>query len=185
MRDYKLLTRFFLITATLSLYSCASPGSKVFSPISDDNAALRLGEVMFLASREEILALGVHYKYLLDSGIKDSELRNGSLVEARVYCCGGKIEQTSAPWVYVPPGLDVKVGDIIEIKMGRSPDDHEAGIVNTAVRVRQSGLSNGTCKWIPENPALWMRVIYCDWMKEEGWIERGGLYNTWLKRLDN
>jgi hypothetical protein len=163
------------------LCSCATP-SKLYPPIADDNGVSRLGEVIAVATKQEILSLGVHYQNLLASGISEADLNDGSMVEARVYCCGGNIEQSSAPWVYVPPGIEIAVGDIIEIKMGQSPGNHSPGRVNTVLRVRQSGMSSGECRWVPDNPALWMRVLYCDWMKEEGWVERGGLYNTWLKR---
>ena len=179
----KLLRMAVFASASLVwLYSCATPPSKLYPPIADDYGVSRLGEVMGVATKQEVLSLGVHYQNLLASGIREADLRDGSMVEARVYCCGGDIEQSSAPWVYVPPGVKVAVGDIIEIKMGQSPGNQNTGRVNTVIRVRQSGMSSGECRWVPDNPALWMRVLYCDWMKEEGWVERGGLYNTWLKR---
>jgi len=182
MRTHRFLAvAVFSCAVMIWLCSCAKQ-SKIYPPISDDNGVLRLGEVMGIASKKEIMSLGVHYQNLLATGISESDLRDGSMVEARVYCCGGNIEQSSAPWVYVPPGVEVALGDIIEIKMGRFPDQQNTGRVNTVIRVRQHGMSSGACRWVPDNPALWMRVIYCDWMKEEGWVERGGLYNTWLKR---
>jgi hypothetical protein len=182
MRTHKFLGMVVSASASLlMLCSCATP-SKLYPPIADDHGVSRLGEVMVVATKQEILSLGVHYQNLLASGISEADLRDGSMVEARVYCCGGNIEQSSAPWVYVPPGVEVAVGDIIEIKMGQSPGNQSTGRVNTVIRVRQRGMSSGQCRWVPDNPALWMRVLYCDWMKEEGWVEREGLYNAWLKR---
>jgi hypothetical protein len=182
MHTHKLLGMVVSATASLLLLcSCATP-SKLYPPIADDNGVSRLGEVMAVATKQEIQSLEAHYQNLLASGISDADLNDGSVVEARVYCCGGNIEQSSAPWCYVPPGIEVTVGDIIEIKMGQLPSNQNTGRVNTVIKVRQHGLSSGSCRWVPDNPALWMRVLYCDWMKEEGWVERGGLYSTWLKR---
>jgi len=84
-------------------------------------------------------------------------------------------------WIYVPPSLPIKVGNIIEVQMGRSPSKNDQGAANTAVRVRQQGIIGGSCHWVPEQEGLWARILYCDWMKEEGWVERTGLYKTWLK----
>lgn len=177
----RLISVVFTCAAMMCLSSCATH-SKVYPPISDDIGVLRLGEVVYLATRNEILTLGMHYQNLIASGISEDDIHDGSLVAARVYCCGGNIEESSAPLVYVPPGLHVEVGDIIEIKMGRAPSGQKTGSVNTATSIRQRGLSAGSCRWIPDNPSLWMRVLYCDWMKDDGWVEREGLYNTWLKR---
>lgn len=156
--------------------------SKVHPSIKEDTGALRLAEVVHPpATRKQIVSLGLHYENLLAAGIKDSDLRDGSLVEGRMYCCGGEIETSSALWFYVPEGLQVEIGDIVEVRMGRQPGKNGPGEVNTAMRVRQKGITNGSCQWVPDKPGLWMRVLYCDWMEQEGWIERKGLYNTWLK----
>jgi hypothetical protein len=132
---------------------------------------------MGLATREEIVALGVHYEHLLASGIRDEDLHYGSLGAGRVYCCGGPPEEDGAIWVYLPSGVNVKVRDFVEVRMGRQPAENDPGVVNTALRVRDKA----GCRWVPEKEGLWMRILYCDWMEREGWIERGGLYKTWLK----
>jgi len=164
----------------IGLSTCASV-SKVHPPVSDEAGALRLAEVMALATRQEILTLGVHYDYFLASGIKDSDLRDGSIGAGRVYCCGGPPEQDSAIWFYIPTGVNVEPGNIVEVRMGRQPGKNDRGTVNTVVRIRYKDISQGPCRWVPEKEGLWMRILHCDWMEEEGWIERGGLWKTWLK----
>ena len=168
-----------LIPMLLVCSSCSST-LKIFSPVTEDGGAIRLAEVVYLGKRHEITALEDVHQHLLTSGIQDSDLQDGSVVVARVYCCGGLEEQLQI-WIYVPPSLPVEVGNIIEVRMGRSPSENDHGAVNTAVRVRQRGISNGSCRWVPEQQGLWMRILYCDWMKEEGWIERTGLDKAWLK----
>ena len=175
------LERLLICAAVVLVASCAAVPSRVYPPISEDEGSLRVGEVMAVASRDEIVASGEHYRNLLAAGIVDSDLRDGSLVTTRVYCCGGSIEGTSGPWVYVPPGITVAPGDIIEIRMGRVPAKGQLGEVNTMASVRSRGIPSQSCRWVPDNPTLWTRVIYCDWMLKEGWVERGGLYSTWWK----
>ncbi len=165
---------------SITLFSCATV-SRLHPPIQGETGALRLAEVMVLATRQEIVSLGINYEHLLASGIKDADLQDGSLVAGRVYCCGGSIEYSSAPWIYVPRGMSVEVGDLVEIKMGRQPRKNDPGAVNTAVRVRHKGISNAPCRWAPEQQGLWMRILHCDWMEKEGWIQKKGLYKTWLK----
>ena len=66
---------FILIFA---ITGCAT-GSKVYPPYKNEAGSLRLTQVMQLASRQEIVKLGVHYKYLLASGLQDSDLRDKSI----------------------------------------------------------------------------------------------------------
>ena len=169
-----------LIPLLLVCSSCSST-LKIFSPVTEDGGAIRLAEVVYLGTRHEVTALRDVHQHLLASGIKDSDLQDGSVVVGRVYCCGGSVEQGLQIWIYVPPTLEVKARNIIEVQMGRSPSENDPGAVNTAVRVRQQGIGNGSCRWVPEREGLWMRILYCDWMEAEGWVERGGLDKTWLK----
>jgi len=136
---------------------------------------------MQLATRQEIVTLGITYEHLLASGIKDADLRDGRLGAGRVYCCGGPNETINAIWFYVPIGVNIEVGNIVEIKMGRQPSKNEPGAVNTAVRVLYKQISEGPCHWVPEREGLWMRVLHCDWMEKDGWVEREGIWKTWLK----
>lgn len=163
-----------------SLASCSSV-SRVHPPTADDAGVVRLTEVMQVGTRQEIVALDSHYKHLLAAGIRDADLGDGSLGAGRVYCCGGPPELGAAIWFYIPKEMSIQVGNVVEVRMGRQPAGSDPGAVNTAVRVRHQGISQGPCRWSPERDGLWMRVIHCDWMEKEGWVERGGLYKTWLK----
>ena len=54
----------------------ASAGtSKLYPPAKDEAGALRLSQVLKLATREEILGLGVSWEHLLASGLKDSDFK--------------------------------------------------------------------------------------------------------------
>jgi hypothetical protein len=171
----------------LTLTSCATSVSRLYTDpeTAEDAGASRLVQVTAIASRQEIVALGEHYKLLLASGISDTELVDGSIVTGRIYCCGGPNEAGTAIWAYVPQNVQVGRGDIIEVQMGYPPVKGTPGIVNTVKTVRQKIGENGTCHWIPENPKLWLRYLYCSWMEQEGWQKREGLYPAWLKPEPN
>lgn len=143
---------------------------------------MRLALVTDLASRQQIGAAGPLREYLLASGIKDADLRDGSVGVGRVYCCGAD-ETVSFMMFYVPQGLGIEVGDVVEVKMGRNPSKDDRGAVTTAARVRQKrDDASGPCRWDPPTPpGLWMKVLYCDWMKQEGWVEERGPHHTWMK----
>lgn len=170
------------VLALSALSSCAT-GSRLHpSPVTPEDAgALRLVQVVAIATRQEIFELGEHYRHLLAGGVADSDLVDGSVIQGRIYCCGGPNESVTAPWVFVPRTLQVGEGDIVEIRMGRSPSGSDPGRVNTAARVLQKASETGPCRWIPENPKLWMRYLYCPWMEQEGWQKRGGLHPAWWK----
>ncbi len=138
---------------------------------------------MVVASRQDILATESHYQFLLSAGIPDVQLGDGRLIVMRIYCCGGSIEEDQAIWVYVPPELTVGAGDIVEVRMGRVPAKTDPGVVNTVVMVRQKAdqAPNGPCFWQPDNPSLWMRIVYCDGIEKDGWVERKGLRKMWYK----
>jgi hypothetical protein len=84
----------------------------------------------------------------------------------------------------VPKGLKVQVGDVVEIHSG-SPGDlsNPSGPVNMLTRIREKQNDFGRqCRWDPPNPELRGRILYCDWMRAEGWtLERGQLVQYWLK----
>ena len=77
--------------------------SRLYPPSKDQAGALRLTQVMHLASREEILKLTSSRQLLLASGLKDSDFKDGSLAVGRVYCCHQSTEEGTAVWFYVPP----------------------------------------------------------------------------------
>jgi len=162
--------------------SLASP-SRLYPPTKKQNDVLRVAKVIQLATREEILDLGVHYDTLMASGIRDSDLSDGSLATGQVYCCGGPSDEGMAMWIYVPEGMAVEVGDIVEVRMGHQPRGDDPGLVNTTIGIRvKKDVADGSCRWMPRDETLWTRILYCDWMEEEGWIREKGFHKTWLKR---
>lgn len=170
-----------LAVAAIMINGCTS-----MSMISSDvpQNSLRLMQIVAIGSRDDIFRGGFSEEFR-KVGISESEIHDGSLVAGRIYCCGGTAEGPTRQYAYVPTGLDIHHLDIVEIRTGISPSQNERGVLNTVTRVIQkSGVQDGRCRWIPPDPGLWMRVLYCDWMKEEGWIEQTGWYHTWLKSPD-
>lgn len=173
------------IVISFALTSCTSTILKIYPPTSDDSGFLRLAEVMHLATRQEIVSVGILYDQLLASGISDADLRDGSLAVGRVYCCEGPLEKGGALWIYVPNPEIIEVGNIVEVRMGRQPATNDTGVINTLERFRHKRISEAPCRWVPERQGLWMRILYCNWMENEGWTERGGLYKTWVKPVSS
>jgi len=87
------------------LASCANT-LRIQSDFLPDGS-LRVAQVVYVATRDQTLETKVLYDALLASGVKDAEIKDGSVVLAR--------------------------------------------------------------------------VLYCDWMPGEGWIEQGGIYKAWFK----
>jgi hypothetical protein len=175
----KLLTLGFV--AVCAAGSCGAATLKLHPPIPDDTEVLRVMQVAQVATRQQITLLGEIYQTLLASGIKDSELSDGSLFAAHVYCCEPNVERLTSFLVFVPTGVQIAVGDIVEVRMGRAPTTDDPGAVNTVVRVRQNGTDGGPCRWVKDKPDFASQILHCSWMTEEGWVERDGLYLAWLK----
>ncbi len=172
----------FLMTL-LACDVCSAGTSRLYPPTKSHTGALRLAQITHLATREEILKLGDHLQHLLDSGLKESDLQDGSVGVGAVYCCHPSTEEGTAIWFYVPSNIPVQMGDIVLIRMGRKGDKKDPGQVNTLVEVREKkDAPDSRCSWEPKNDRMWMRVLYCNWMPAEGWTLDNGLYKAWLKR---
>jgi hypothetical protein len=161
----------------------AKAPSRLFPYYQEDTGVLELAEVVAVATRAEILRADVHYQYLLSTGIPDSDLGDGRLVVVRLYCCGGSIEEETSLWVFVPPSIAVEVGEIVELRVGRVPGNGDPGVVNkvTAVRQKSADPGSGPCRWDPDKPGLWMRVVFCEGMDRHGWLQRGFVRKLWYK----
>jgi hypothetical protein len=161
----------------------AKAPSRLFPYYEEDTGVLELAQVVAVATRSDILKADVHYQFMLSTGIPDSELGDSRMVIVRLYCCGGSIEEETSLWVFVPPAISVEPGDIVELRMGRVPAEGDPGVVNTvtAVRQRSADAIGGACRWEPDNPNLWMRVIYCEGMDRHGWLQRGFMRKLWYK----
>jgi len=157
--------------------------SRLFPYYEDDTGVLRLGQVVHVGTREEIVDSGPHYQLLLSTGISAADVVDGRVIVVRVYCCGGRIEEDQALWVYVPPTITVQEGDFVELRMGRVPADGDPGVVNAVTAVRQAATQTEvpSCRWDPDNPSLWMRIVYCDGIEQQGWVQRKGIRKMWYQ----
>lgn len=179
----KLRLKVLLLMALLTCDVASAGTSRLYPPTKSHTGALRLAKITHIGTREEILKLGDHLQHLLDSGLKDSDLQDGSVDVGIVYCCHQSTEDGTAMWFYVPPNIPVQLGDIAVIRMGRKGDKKDPGQVNTLVEVREKkDAPDSQCSWEPKDNSMWMRVLYCKWMPAEGWTRDNGLYKTWLKR---
>jgi hypothetical protein len=151
------------------------------------NDSLRLAQVTAVGKRADIVQAKPLYNAILAAGIPDTEVVDGSVVMARTYCCGGMTddlgpEKVSSVAVFVPKEVTVAQGDIVEVRVGRPPKNGDAGKVHLVTRVVQKyGGNEERCWWDPKDNRLWLRVLYCDWMPNEGWIKQGGTKPAWYK----
>jgi len=179
----KLQLTALIVMTCLACGISSAKTSRLYPPSKDQAGALRLTQVVEVATREEILRLGDSLQHLLASGLKDSDLKDGSIAVGRVYCCHESTERGTAVWFYVPPDVPVKVGDIVVIRMGHESTKTDPGAVNVAIEVREKqGATDSKCSWDPPNDRLWRRMLYCTWMPAEGWTQTKGAWATWLKR---
>ena len=173
----------FLIVL-LALTSCTSTSRLHGQFVPEDS--LRVGEVIYILTHK-ISQNDDIYQTLLSTGLSDSEIKDGTLAVARVFCCGGPNEGHTAIWFFAPAEIAVEINDIVEIWSGKEVKEGESrkgSKPNTATRVREKRTSSRKqCRWVPENEWLWARVIYCDWMEEEGWVQQTGLFHVWIKVL--
>jgi hypothetical protein len=146
--------------------------------------SLRLAQVVQRGSESWIKGSNakILHQALADSGITEEEIKDGSVVLARIECCGGPNEKSSAIMMYVPPGLDLHPGDIVELRAADPSKKAAVGQLNVVTRVIQIATDqNGPCRWDPPKDFLWGRTLYADWMPQEGWVHQGGLYKAWYK----
>jgi hypothetical protein len=178
-----------ITTLVLSLLPVLAGCSKPLRIQSDfvPPGSLRVAQVTMFAQREDILKSEALYKSIIAAGVADSDLVDGSVVVARIYCCGGISKELSSEVsnslvLYVPKEIKVGLGDFVEVKVGRPPKNGDKGSLNTVTRVVAKYKEKPeTCWWDPKDDRLWLRVIYCDWMGKEGWHKQGGVNPAWFK----
>ena len=181
-RFYKWQLAFAFTLVCLAWEAAIAGTSRLYPPSDGETGGLRLTQIMAVATRDDILKSGETLQHLLASGLKDSDLKDGSVAMGRIYCCHPATEQGTAIWFYVPPEVQVSPGDLVIVRMGRKATKKDSGLVNTAVEVREKkGTSNSECSWSPEDDKMWTRVLYCTWMPAEGWKLNNGLHKTWIK----
>jgi hypothetical protein len=183
----------FLITLAIFMLSlflpaCSTPTLRIQTDVVPPGT-LRVAQVTEVGKREDILKLEAVHKSIIAAGVDDSDLVDGSVAMARIYCCGGMSYKYSSEFVtrlmlYVPKGLKVGVGDFVEIKAGRPPENEDNGRLNTVTRVlEKQGDQAGRCWWDPRDDRLWLRVPYCEWMVQEGWVKQDGVNPAWYKSM--
>lgn len=171
-----------LIAVTAPTLAKNGAPSRLFPYYEEDAGVLLLGQAVHVGSRTEIVDSGDHYQFLLSTGIPDADITDGRMIVVQLYCCGGRISEDQAIWAYVPPGIVVEREDMVEIRMGRVPDQGAPGVVNTVTAVRQKAADGGgPCRWEPDNPSLWMRVVHCDGMEQQGWVQRSKWRKLWYR----
>ena len=176
-----LLIFFFLMNA-LFLSSCTSKSLRIHSDEIPPNS-LRLAQVVTIPNRSDIIQRKSIYDAIIANGISDTEIVDGSVIQARVWCCGGMTKSSSpeigrSKIIFVPKGIHVNLGDIVEVRSG-TPVSKKMNIVTRVVQ--KTNENKGHCWWDPKDNRLWLRVLYCDWMPREGWIKQGGMSPAWYK----
>ena len=157
----------------LGLGGCAMPAGKLGEP-----GTLHAAEVVQVLTRSEILASQEIHQSLTRSGVSDAAIADGSVVVVRTLCCGPP--NTANPHGLLnPAGLPLKEGDVVEFLWPGGTS------VNTVTRLLQSaGQDQGACWWDPKKEYLWRRVMYCEWMPQQGWVKQEGLTPGWYKVAD-
>jgi hypothetical protein len=182
------LCRFIALVLLLFIIipGCSTPPLRIQSDVVPAGS-LRVAQVVIIANREQILSNPEMYKSILAIGVPDADVIDGIVAVARIYCCGGMSSEFSSEYaerrmLYVPESIDVEPGDFVEVKVGRSPENGDSGLLNTVIRVvAKEGDNPESCWWDPKNPKLWLGVPYCEWMPKEGWIKQGGLSPAWYE----
>jgi hypothetical protein len=149
--------------------------------------SLHLSQVIAVATRDQIVKMKQLYEAVKTMQVDDADITDGRVVAARIFCCGGLTKESSSEvrnslFLYVPKGMDVGLGDIVELRVGHVAEGGQPALMNAITRVVQkSGNDDGACWWDPKNESLWQRVLYCEWMPKEGWIKQGGMGPAWFK----
>lgn len=183
MKTTYLKMRMCLIILCCALLSACTSTLKIHTDFLPAGS-LRLAQVVTIIKRAELITSKSKptYDAIIASGIKDSDIVDGSVVIARVFCCGGVSAKADATVLFVPKGLSVSLLDVVEVRSGRSPKGGDTGLLNTVTRVIQRNEEKDAhCWWDPKDDRLWLRVLYCDWMPKEGWIKKTGFYQGWYK----
>jgi hypothetical protein len=122
--SFRMAVLAMMVGATVSLSNAAT--SRLYPPSDDEAGGLRLVQVIHLGTRQKILNLTTQ-RHLHDAGIKDSDFKDGSLAVARIYCCHSSTDEGTAIWFYVPPDQQVKIGDLVVVRMGRKQTKNDTG----------------------------------------------------------
>ena len=124
-----------------------------------------------VATRLELVQIQDFYQLALSAGIQDKDIVDGSAIKIQVHCCDGP-DVITYGFAWVPAGIQVQRGDIVEVRVALDPDAPGLDRLNVVTQIRQGhDAKPSRCDWIPPQPGLWRRTIFCDWMRSEGWVE--------------
>lgn len=178
-----IITRCLVLVFLLVLLTACAGTSRLHRQ-NVPEGSLRLAEVVALATRNEIDENEYISHALRNANISDTEITDGSIGMGRVFCCGGQNELETAIWFYIPRNIDVEIDDIVEVWSGREvkQGDPAPGHPNTVTRiVEKPSYGKQMCRWLPDNPNLWVRVLYCDGLETDGWTQQSGMFPVWIK----
>lgn len=166
----------------LALFGAGCAGVPFIESDVDDPppGALRVGMVTDIGTRLELVQNQDFYKILLGAGIADKDIVDGSVIRTQLHCCDGP-DVTTYGMAWVPSGIQVKRGDIVEIQVASDPEAASLKRFNVVTQIRQpADAKPSRCNWIPPQNGLWRRTIFCDWMPSEGWVEVRSWGNPYL-----
>ena len=182
MLSRSVITCVFFLAYLVVLAGCAS-NSRLYAN-NVPNGSIRLLEVVRIAKRAEVLEMPNVYANFTAWGISDGEIWNGSVATGRAYCCGGSPERDVVLFFVAQP-LAVELGDVVEVWSGAPAKGNTKPTTqpNTAFKVHPKLDSRTSqCRWEPEDPKLKLRVLHCDWMASEGWIQQDDArFPVWIK----
>jgi hypothetical protein len=171
-----------IVVLGLTLHGCSS------TPANTETVqygVLRAAGVAYISTADDFKAHKTLHDTYAASGVAESDMVDGASVVARTQCCRPDTENSGPVVLYNQQHLPVSVGDFVEFRVGglKSPD-HKSEL-NVITRVLQHGEpEDGACWWEPRNPALWRRIVYCEWMQKEGWTrDDNWRYPGWYKPL--
>jgi hypothetical protein len=136
----------------------------------------RLARIVEYAPRDYVVAQDGMAEGLARVGGDIDTVGDRSIAFGHVYCCNDAYSRETGIVFFIPEGIVTDVGDVVEVRAGSEAQE----LFNVAIRVRDR--AGGTaCRWLPEDPRLWRRVLYCDGLEGEGWRQQTGMWNFWIK----
>ena len=174
-RVFLSLSRILSLAAIFGLVGCTTSAGKL-----GEAGTLHAAEVVQVLTRTDILAVREIHESVNQSGVADSAITDGSVVVVRTMCCGPP-STSNAHGVFNPQGLTIQVGDVVEFRWPGG------SAVNSITRVVQTtGQADAACWWDPKDEKLWRRVMYCNWMPQQGWVKQEGqMVVGWYKPADH
>lgn len=175
-----------LSITSVALLAAVTVGCLPIGPPEPQGSYLFLAQIGGFFTREQILQDEEALAGFAKLGIPLEAVGDKTAAIARSACCGGPDEWSIG--AFVPADIDAKVGDVVAIKHAREKQGRHV-MMNVVVGVRASpgpsgDLTGTACRWVPANPRLWLRNLFCDGLREEGWAEFGkGVRHEWRKIL--